>query len=390
MKQGRKGASARKMLGAACLATVLALAGAAADQADEISALFDRIESAWANQDVQAVAATCSESLVLAVDPPNRANGALVLNKEGYLRALTARFASGHSPKEHDIAQRDLALMGTIALVGLGTLDTFPDGRTMTSHSLVIAEREGDEWQVVFGLPFFFQPTATVTGAVPGSQGEAVGIQPGDRILAYAGEHVSEGNQFIEIVKRHADDPPDAQLGLEVARGAEELTLSVKPGTIGIDVSTRLLPGEGAALLVEGDDHQLIAAGRRVADAVCAQDAEAVLAIASPTAYIIATPGEDGRIRTTGPSQAREELERFWAWQAQSILDPASLECTRIAAIVKGNLGLVSCRFRFRLRDGEDAEWSNVYAFAREQGTWGLIATIPTPGSVAVEIGTGL
>ncbi len=86
----------------ALAALVAAVQSAAGQEAlpdlDGVHAMLDAGEQAWADRDVQAVMDNFSDDMVLVVDPPGRAEGALVLDKEAAAAALTTFFAGDRRP----------------------------------------------------------------------------------------------------------------------------------------------------------------------------------------------------------------------------------------------------------------------------------------------------
>jgi len=348
--------------------------------AQGINALFDGMEVGWSTRNAPAVADNCNERLVLVADPPGRAEGALVLDRAGFAALLTRYFAGGKSPRAHDIVQRHIVPMGNIALAATRAVDSFADGPDVTSQSLIITQREGADWRVLFGFPLIAEAVVQVTQILPDGQAAALGVEPGDRVLAYGDEPIMSAAQLADAIARPGGQEAGAQVQLKTQRGGKERVFQVQPGALGLDPATLLMPIEGAEFLAASKHTELHEAAARAAEAVRARDVDAMLAEASPTAALFLTRDESGRtVRASGLATAREEVERHWEWQAENSFVPESLQCTGIGGIVKGNLALVVYRFSYQSRKDGPMEASNVLAFARENGKWHLVAPVPFP-----------
>ena len=72
-----------------------------------------------------------------------------------------------------------------------------------------------------------FQPRIepVLDGVLAGSPAEAAGLQAGDRILSAAGEQVRDWSVLVAVINRH----PGESFSLQVQRGSEVLSLSVRP-----------------------------------------------------------------------------------------------------------------------------------------------------------------
>nr|VFJ97091.1 MAG: AAA-like domain-containing protein [Candidatus Kentron sp. LFY] len=77
----------------------------------------------------------------------------------------------------------------------------------------------------------------TVISIFPDSQGEKLGIQPGDVIIQYDGQRFAEVATFIAHRETEPADGPSKIL--EVQRGADRLQFKIKPGKIGVELRTR-------------------------------------------------------------------------------------------------------------------------------------------------------
>ena len=71
-----------------------------------------------------------------------------------------------------------------------------------------------------------------VRDVVPGSQAESVGMRPGDVILSYDGKPIGSPEDIRAAKSEVAEDQPE--IVVTIRRGAEELELIMKPGSVGI------------------------------------------------------------------------------------------------------------------------------------------------------------
>jgi len=350
-----------------------------ADQIQEVNSLLDQVEVAWAQRDAEALAQCYSEHLLLAVDPPGSPSGAAVFDKEKAIKSISMRFKSGKSPSTHQFVKRDIMIEGdALALIRMTALDRWDNGRSEITTTLGIACREGDTWRMCFGFPMFYQPAVLVTDALAGSQAERMGIRPGDAITHYAGQKIEVDSQLVELVQASgtAGDGADIQLG--IMRGREYLQLVAAPGPLGVKMETRLLPDDGANMIGADEQYPIKETAERVIEAVRAQDMDAFLAEASSEGMMeFASPDGNLRpVRITDSENGRKRILETWN-ELSLALEPQSLRSEESRAIVKGNLGLLASRCRFRARKGNESRTVNLLTFVRRDGRWRLFSALP-------------
>ncbi len=369
----------RKLV-ALLIITMLNVSVVWADDVAGVNALLDRIEQAYANRDAHALSACLSDDFVAVVDLPNRASGAIVFNKSSILRALGDRFAKGTSQQTHRFIQRDMMLRGPMAVMRVVTQDKWPYGQTQTFKGFRIAVNEQGTWRMLLALPLFFRPTVMVTEVFPGSRAARMGLQVGDIITFYAGQKFEAASEFASAIHQHANDPPGTAFLLKTTRQGKEITYNVGPGTLGIRLESRLLPDDGAEMIGAEKPHPVKEAARRIGEAIRRQDVEAGLSECSPNGFVFFLAGETGgEVQIIGARDARERLPQYWQ-RASQFIDYGSLQLEESRAIVKGNVGLVACRWRLETAGHQTMRIVEVQAYACENGRWRFIADLPLGG----------
>ncbi len=280
-----------------------------------------------------------------------------------------------------------MALTDALAFVTFTNVDTLPDGTERTSRSLVVTHYVDGTWRLAFAMPMIFRTVPLVVDVVPGSQADAAGLGPGIWILAYAGQPVTDVTQLIDAAKEHAGDPPDTQLVMEYMDGGEARAVALKPGQVGMVLSNCLLAAEGTVTVGLQDTHDAKHIARRMAEAVCAGDTEALLSDASPRGYVIVAMEAGGSLDIVGPAEATEHLDRFRREQLAPTRNLSTMRCTSVKALVNGNLALASAQFSFLTAQDRVTSGINFYVLAREQDEWRFVAMLPALGPVPADIG---
>lgn len=87
---------------------------------------------------------------------------------------------------------------------------------------------------VVIGLPAGFSatPGVLVSGVLPGQPAAVAGLQPGDRIVALAGEDIGGGQQAVASLVERIKAAPERDLTLVAERGDQRLALRLTPSDL--------------------------------------------------------------------------------------------------------------------------------------------------------------
>ena len=93
-------------------------------------------------------------------------------------------------------------------------------------------------WAEVLAKNYAGPYLVTVDEAVPGGQGIALGIKPGDVILRYHGQAITTMDQLIQLT----GEVKDEAIPLEIQRGKEILKLTAKPGKLGVKIQNVMPP----------------------------------------------------------------------------------------------------------------------------------------------------
>ncbi len=109
------------------------------------------------------------------------------------------------------------------------TVNGLERGLTRFSEAQRAAEDAGEEVNLRNIIGIDIQRPAIITSVSAGSAAEDAGIEPGDRIVAAAGEPVVSWEGFTAAVKASGGEP----VALSVERGAETVELSVTPRASG-------------------------------------------------------------------------------------------------------------------------------------------------------------
>ncbi len=72
---------------------------------------------------------------------------------------------------------------------------------------------------------------AVIGELVPGEPAAEAGLEPGDQILQVDGSEIDDWQELVKIVQAH----PDQRLDMNIQRGAEQLTLSIRPRATEVD-----------------------------------------------------------------------------------------------------------------------------------------------------------
>jgi len=135
------------------LLTVLGAAtrAGAADDAKDINALLDRIESAWAAHDADALARCVSDrGFAAVVSRPDHPEGAWVGDKKALLAALGNSWTGVVG---HKFVERDFSIDYGMAVLRLTVEDQLADSKTRKSRVVNVAVKEGGQWKICFSMP---------------------------------------------------------------------------------------------------------------------------------------------------------------------------------------------------------------------------------------------
>ncbi len=126
-------------------------------------------------------------------------------------------------------ARTDAQGVATMAFLSVGSYTITASGAGMAARDLAASLANGEN---TYTMVLRESDTARISRVYPNSQAARAGIQEGDLILEYNGQHVTSWQSFVQAARaaREADD-----VSMVVSRNGAQLTISLKGGTVGIE-----------------------------------------------------------------------------------------------------------------------------------------------------------
>jgi len=370
-----------KTIGLAVLLSSWGVSKGFSDDMADIHALLDRIQGAYPKNDTQAISECLSDSFIAAIELPNRPQSAVVLDKTKIMQGMAQVIAD---ISQHEFLQRAISVHGPTALIQASVLDRRANGNTSITQEARIAIREGTAWRILLAFPLFVEPKTIVISALPGSQGEQLGLRQGDIVTHYANQPIQMAGQLTDLVKQHASDSPEGKIPLQVLRGTEEIALGTRPGALGIQIDTRLFPTDGARLIGIEDKHAIQDLARRINDALQKSDVDRMLQDHCPSGSIVLAYTSNGLTVFTA-SNAKAGMAQVLQAYSQ-IIKLETIQFHGAQGIVKDNLAVVAVRGSYETTQGQPKKYVNFQLYARQDGKWYFLADMPVAN---IDIGSG-
>jgi ketosteroid isomerase-like protein len=368
----------------ALLTTWLCLAAmpvaAQANQEEAVNQLLNRIEQAWDNRDIAALGACYSDVGMLVITaPPGRPEGAWIGGKQQALEGIAKAWGEIES---HRFVEREIAGDADFAWMVLCIADKVSGKGLRTTRVAAIAMRQGNEWKMCFGMPLIARLGVFVTSVAKGSRSEALGIQPGDRLITYADQEVKSAKTFMESVEAPSRVGQDRPIPLILRRGPEEFRFNVEPGRpgFGLQVADRILPIEGATLVDVDQPHSVKECVQEEIRGMMTGDVERALTFACPAGFLVPIRAENGK-----PARlvTRENMRELFAEAIQGFrqsCDLSTLEFKDHRLIVSGDVAISAGRVEAMKRNRAEGKLSVLSSFeiyVRQKGQWWWVGSLP-------------
>ena len=356
-----------------------------------VGRLLDRIESAWAERDADAlseqllpkdalfIAAGKAEKDVRVVDGPGRVREAERAWKDG---VLTRTFAD-----------RSIGVLADTAVIRCVRTDRHRDGPPTAARRLAVAVYRDGRWRLCFSMPLFARTLVQVGDVMEGSQADKLGVRPGDVVTSYGGEPVTGVADLVRRVRAAARGEAGDKLALTVRRGDRAIDFPVRRGQIGVYLVEHLVPLPGAELVGEGAEHPARAVIDAHLDAVRRRDASRALRHVCPNGFLFVEPGASERpLAEDGPDARPPKEGRILTGsrigRAYGLLlrggagryDLPATTFPKDRLIVSGDLAI--CALEARLHPHDDGEEPVIFpvglqVLVRRDGKWYWLASLP-------------
>ena len=365
------------------LSQVMFISGVHGDATGDIDGLLDRMEGIYESRSVSGLGEILSEQFVGIYESRGREQKAFVIDREGMIRMVGEALNKGYAPSSRKFTQREIypqggniAIMRSMVRVQWGT------GQSEENRRILFALKEEGGWKLVFSYPLFLKSHVMATKVVSSSQAETLGIRAGDVILSYDGRGMETFAQLIQATRESSVRGDAAPIPVEVERNGQRMTFQAKPGRLGIQVQSRLLPDEGATLISGDEMHPLMESMKRLCEARRDENLEAAMREYSPNGFFLLYPSpRPGDVQIVGKKNALALLPAIWKAEAQFV-DHSTIRYKSGSAIIRGHVAISSCGYTYRTTDGRESYMTEIQIWVLEEGNWRFVAKISlTPGT---------
>ncbi len=367
---------ARTCVGAAILAALLGLPGAAPAEDKEgaagVEQLLDRIEKAHAEHDLKLLDEQCldKEALTIVEVGPSEDRKAVVFPRERLISLLT-----DHLWKEKGLVwrrktHRDITVTGSLAWMRVTTEDRYKAGAMAEFRDLYAAYRRDGTWRICLAMPDLFRPAMLV------AQGDA-GLESGDVVIAVGKHQVDTlaGGQsaFEQVAARKDGDPP---IELTILRSGRELRVPLPPQSAKVRIEPRLVPAGAGKLLGDDEGHPVKDVMRSGVEMARKPQSDDFAKSLCPSGFLAinALPGGQASLfnREAAIAAFRESMQA-----SQNTIDWENTKITRFRVITDGYVALGGATVSLAMKNGQQRTMpTRVQVFVREGDKWLVAANL--------------
>ncbi len=352
-----------------------ALAPARADEADSVNVMLDNIQKADESRDIGLLAAQYDEGMLFVVEHPDPSQGSLLLGKQQFLDGTKNQMWQVAGLKARVLSNRRVVVRNDLAFIRMTANDTFSDGRTYATDTIVMAVKRGGVWKICFGMPAIVDWKLVVSDVEAGSAADKAGLAAGDVVVRCGGRPVDPllfGGDIASLLKSE----PGRPVSLELDRRGVKLDAQVPSGCPGATIQIVLTPTGSARFYASESPHPTMELLAAEIEAIRSGRAKGYQAILDQSAYFSYRRESVGSTRLVARADAEETIATQVA-ESRKALDPSTVQLKDARAIATTNIAIASGTVSAQQANGKSLETqTRLQVFARREGTWRLAADL--------------
>lgn len=354
----------------------LAIVSARAGETDGVNLMLDTIQRAHETRDIRLLAAQYSnEGMLLVVERPDPSQGAFLLGKQQVLEGMETQMWQVAGLKKRVLSNRRIVVRNDLAFIRMTADDTFREGRTDSSDTIVIAVKRGAAWKVCFAMPAIFECKLVVSHVESGSAADEAGLMPGDVLEKCGGRSVAPllfGGDLAAVLKSE----PAMPVNLELDRQGVKVDLQAPSGCPGATIRVVLTPSGSAKFYGPESSHPTTEILAKEIKAIRTGRTEGYQTILDQSAYFSYRREASGSTRLISRTDAEETIATQIA-ESRRALDPSTVQLKDVRVIATENIAIALGTVSAKQANGAPLETqTRLQVFARHGEAWGLAADL--------------